>query len=479
MDENNNNNQKKDKVSRMDEYTSQSNVSKDNEDLELFRRNKKLRNRKRRRYDSKTENDDIETQSSFSNNEEHQIKYSFEIEGKRETKDNLTEENNISTNTNQHYDNLSLDTGNMSQKNQEMNVEQEQNGKPFEENTSESNKTENKESSNESSTKQEQDKKKHLFNKLTFSKNKQHGPLDNDKKSESNGKVTEIKPLTLEEKRALRRKRQKRIQYTIITLLILMIVIFLLYMFTPLSKIANVNINGNNNVSTSKINKELNVTSHSRMYTFSKNKAINNLKKNPLIKDVEIHKQLPNTLNVKVIEYQIVGLEKNKDKYVPIIEDGKELKDYSDDVSHDGPILDGFKGKKKERMIQALSEMSPKVRSMIAEISYAPEKNKQSRIEIFTKDNLQVIGDITTIANKMQYYPQMSQSLSRDDSGNLKTEGYIDLSVGASFIPYKVSSNVESDSSQDVTKSTQEENQAKEELQNVLNKINKQSNENN
>ena len=94
MDENNNN-QKKGKVSCIDEYTSQSNVSKDNEDLELFRRNKKLRNRKRRRYGSKTENDDIETQSSFSNNEEHQIKYSFEIEGKRETKDNLTEENNI------------------------------------------------------------------------------------------------------------------------------------------------------------------------------------------------------------------------------------------------------------------------------------------------------------------------------------------------------------------------------------------------
>ena len=25
----------------------------------------------------------------------------------------------------------------------------------------------------------------------------------------------------------------------------------------------------------------------------------------------------------------------------------KELKDYSDDVSHDGPIIDGFKGNKK------------------------------------------------------------------------------------------------------------------------------------
>ncbi|MGS5040661.1 hypothetical protein ACVDHH_04545 [Staphylococcus saprophyticus] len=30
----------------------------------------------------------------------------------------------------------------------------------------------------------------------------------------------------------------------------------------------------------------------------------------------------------------------------------------------------------------------------------------------------------------------MSQSLERDESGNLKKSGYIDLSVGASFIPY-------------------------------------------
>ena len=69
---------------------------------------------------------------------------------------------------------------------------------------------------------------------------------------------------------------------------------------------------------------------------------------------------------------------------------------------------------------------------------------------------MQVIGDITTISDKMQYYPQMSQSLSRDDSGELKTNGYIDLSVGASFIPYQGSSTVQSGTEQNVTKSTQE-----------------------
>ena len=83
-------------------------------------------------------------------------------------------------------------------------------------------------------------------------------------------------------------------------------------MFTPLSKISNVNIEGNHNVSKSQINKALNVKSTSRMYTFSKGKAKTNLKKNKLIKDVSITKQLPNTLNVKITEYQVVGLTKTK-----------------------------------------------------------------------------------------------------------------------------------------------------------------------
>ena len=101
--------------------------------------------------------------------------------------------------------------------------------------------------------------------------------------------------------------------------------------------------------------------------------------------------------------------------------------------------------------------MSPKVRNLIAEVNYAPDKNKQNRIKIFTKDDIQVIGDITTIADKMKYYPQMSESLSRSDSGDLKTDGYIDLSVGASFIPYQNSSGDQSESEQSVSKTSAKE----------------------
>ena len=87
--------------------------------------------------------------------------------------------------------------------------------------------------------------------------------------------------------------------------------------------------------------------------------------------------------------------------------------------------MDGFKGTKEDDMIKALSEMTPEVRRYIAEVTYAPSKNKQSRIELFTTDGLQVIGDISTISKKMKYYPQMSQSLSRDSSGKLKHEAIL------------------------------------------------------
>ncbi|MFG6182847.1 cell division protein FtsQ/DivIB, partial [Staphylococcus aureus] len=143
--------------------------------------------------------------------------------------------------------------------------------------------------------------------------NEQHQSAPNEQNSDSNdeetvtkkerkSKVTQLKPLTLEEKRKLRRKRQKRIQYSVITILVLLIAVILIYMFSPLSKIAHVNINGNNHVSTSKINKVLGVKNDSRMYTFSKKNAINDLEEDPLIKSVEIHKQLPNTLNVDITE---------------------------------------------------------------------------------------------------------------------------------------------------------------------------------
>lgn len=292
-------------------------------------------------------------------------------------------------------------------------------------------------------------------------------------------KVSEFDSDYLKEKRAKRRKRQKQIQYSVFGVLLFIIILIFIYMFTPLSKISSVEISGNDNTSKNQINKAINVKDNSRMYTYSTTKAQNKLEESTLIKNAEVKKHFPNKLTVKVSEKQIVALTKKKDKYVPVLEDGTELEDYDGNATDNGPILEGFEKDKKEKIIQALSEMPAKVRGMIAEIKFDPQENAQNQIKLFTTDDIQILGNLNTIGKKMKYYPQMSQSLERDESGELKKAGYIDLSVGASFIPYSGGSTTKSSSDQNVDKGTTEEDKAKDELQSALNKINEKTDKNN
>ncbi|WP_253345387.1 cell division protein FtsQ/DivIB [Staphylococcus equorum] len=292
-------------------------------------------------------------------------------------------------------------------------------------------------------------------------------------------KVSEFDSEYLKEKRAKRRKRQKQIQYSVFGVLLFIIILILIYMFTPLSKISSVEIKGNDNVSKSAINKAIDVKDNSRMYTYSTSKATDKLKDNKLIKSAKITKQMPNKLTIEISENQIVGMTKKKDNYVPILENGTELKNYDGNATDDGPILVGFEKEEKEKIINELAKMPANVRGMIAEIKYDPQENLQNQIKLFTSDDIQILGNLNTIANKMKYYPQMSQSLERDESGELKKSGYIDLSVGASFIPYSGGNETKSASDKNVDEQTTETDAAKDELQSALNKINKESDKNN
>ncbi|ANK37637.1 MULTISPECIES: cell division protein FtsQ/DivIB [Staphylococcus] len=292
-------------------------------------------------------------------------------------------------------------------------------------------------------------------------------------------KVSEFDSEYLKEKRAKRRKRQKQIQYSVFGVLLFIIILILIYMFTPLSKISSVEIKGNDNVSKSAINKAIDVKDNSRMYTYSTSKATDKLKENKLIKSAKITKQMPNKLTIEISENQIVGMTKKKDNYVPILENGTELKNYDGNATDDGPILVGFEKEEKEKIINELAKMPANVRGMIAEIKYDPQENLQNQIKLFTSDDIQILGNLNTIANKMKYYPQMSQSLERDESGELKKSGYIDLSVGASFIPYSGGNETKSASDKNVDEQTTETDAAKDELQSALNKINKESDKNN
>lgn len=277
----------------------------------------------------------------------------------------------------------------------------------------------------------------------------------------------------LKEKRKKQRIQQRRVQRMIVGILVVIVLLILVYMFTPISHIKSADIKGNHYVSKQDILKELNIQNHPRIYAYSSDDAETRLKQNELIDEVTIEKGLFNPIEVNVKEHTIIAITTEKSRVVPMIENGKVLKDYKQEVPNEAPYIEGFKGAEKRNLIDALQKMDRTTRAQISEIVSAPQKDQPHLIKLFMRDGIEVVGNTNTIAEKLKYYPSMSQALEKDETGKLKKSGFIDLSVGATFIPYDNVNNgqTSSASAKEVQSGTASEDKAKDDLQKALNKI--------
>lgn len=285
--------------------------------------------------------------------------------------------------------------------------------------------------------------------------------------------IQKIDNAYIKEKRRQQLQKRRRFQRNLVLGLIVIVICIALFMFTPISKVNDAQINGNHFVSTAEIKKQLQIDQRPRVYSYDANGAIERIEKNSLIKSVDIHKAFPNQLIVDVKEHDVVGITQEKDENVPVIETGKVLKDFKGSVPNEVPYLNGFKGEEKRKIVEALEKMDATTRGQISEINAAPEKDQPHLIRLYMRDGIEVLGKTTTIAKKLSYYPSMSQALEKDDTGKLKKSGYIDLSVGATFIPYENEKQGDNDSasSQELQSGTANEDKAKDDLQKALNKI--------
>ncbi|ARJ51609.1 cell division protein FtsQ/DivIB [Staphylococcus lutrae] len=286
-------------------------------------------------------------------------------------------------------------------------------------------------------------------------------------------KIPTIDNEYLKEKRRKQRVRQRRIQLTIVIVLLAIVMLIVVYMFTPLSQIKQADIKGNHYVTNKEVMTALEINNHPRIYAYSAEDAETRIKKHPLVADVSIHKGLFNPIEVTVKEHEIIALTAEKSHTVPIIENGTVLKDYKEKIPQAAPYIDGFKGTEKRDLVDALQKMDRTTRAQISEIVTASQKDQPHLIKLFMRDGIEVVGNTNTIAEKLKYYPSMSQALEKDESGNLKKSGFIDLSVGATFIPYDNVKNGQgsSASAKEVQSGTASEDKAKDDLQKALNKI--------
>lgn len=238
-------------------------------------------------------------------------------------------------------------------------------------------------------------------------------------------------------RKSLNRRNRHRIQLGIFLSVVIIVTLILLYMFTSISYIKEVKVNDVQLITEKKVKEILDISRQDRLYTLPVNKMEQNIKLQDGVKNVKISRHFPNKVTVDIEEYDIVGVVPDGSDFNPLLENGQILTSVTHVDGTNAPVVSDFARKERQQLVSILNETNPAILNAISEINFVPNKEASRRIQIFMNDGLEVIGDLRTLGDKLNYYPSMAKNVPRNQNGDLVKPGIIDLEVGSVFIPYE------------------------------------------
>lgn len=228
----------------------------------------------------------------------------------------------------------------------------------------------------------------------------------------------------LKEARKKKANRKLLFYLSIFFLLISLII----YLQSPLSNIKEIQVLGNKVVSKKEIVKRSELTTETNVWGISKKSITRALETHPLIERVEVKRKLPQTVQLYVIEYKIVGFKMGKKGYFPILENGTIIKEQQMHPSGEAPIFHNFKENEYLiRTAEELAEIPDDIFNLISEISWEPSEKNKYKIVLYMSDGYIVHATIRDFANKMAMYPSIVAQLDPDE------KGIIHMGVGTYF----------------------------------------------
>ena len=245
-------------------------------------------------------------------------------------------------------------------------------------------------------------------NKPTRKKNKEkrtnHGRTKETSKMQNNSKENIIK-----------RNNKKRLIICFIISILILVACIIFFMTTPQCYITEIKVDGWNKnseetyISLTKI--ELNTTN---IFTVSKNNIIQNIKENPYVESVQIKREFPGTLHIKVNERTIAYQIQNNgkfvyiDKYGYVLEIGDELKnttrlvglDCADNELSEGNRLDNNDLIKLDLILKIINQCKyNNIENKITEIDIS---NKTDiKLNIDNENKIVYIGDASNINERI------------------------------------------------------------------------------
>ena len=211
------------------------------------------------------------------------------------------------------------------------------------------------------------------------------------------------------------------------------LILCVLYLQSPLSNVRHIEVRGNEHITDGEIVRLSGLSSKTSFWKVKSDAIIEKISSHPEIKTVKVQRQFPNRVIFTVEERKRVAYIYNNQKFLPLLENGRILKEMEQDiVPSDAPILVNWKrGEEIQEMAAQLVELTPEVANAISEIHHTPNSNNRYHITVFMNDGFEVSATVHNFAEKMALYPSIVSQLGSD------VKGIIHLEVSNYFRAYE------------------------------------------
>lgn len=205
----------------------------------------------------------------------------------------------------------------------------------------------------------------------------------------------------------------------------------ILYFQSPLSKIGEISVSGAVLHEPAFYEEQSGLTADNPLWSFRTEKIEETLAAVSGVEHVVVSRKWLRNIEIVISEWETVAYIEEAGQYSLLLENGETFPTGLLPLEVEAPILNNFGNEDSlKRISDQLLKMEADVYQLVSEIILEEIEDDADSITVYMDDGFEVRAIISTFAEKMEFYPEITAQLKGYE------KGIIDMEVGTFFVPF-------------------------------------------
>ncbi|TWT04717.1 cell division protein FtsQ/DivIB [Planomicrobium sp. CPCC 101079] len=229
----------------------------------------------------------------------------------------------------------------------------------------------------------------------------------------------------------LRERRKKRTNRKFVALLVIFLVFLaiLYYSQSKYSEIQDIAVAGAAVYEKESYVEASGLAVGQSMWSFKESTVEKRLNDLEWVENATVEKKWLTGVDINIVEYEKVGYLERENGFQMVLSNGFAVEKPVPTI--DGPIFTNFENDEaRTKLVSQLAETDSEVFNLISQVILASEEPETSYVTLYMNDGNEVRTILSTLAEKLNYYPSVIAQLKETQ------KGVIDMEVGIFFRSY-------------------------------------------